>query len=213
MRFALAVVFSVLVSACGSGGGGGGDGASEENNDDDGDEQETVTHAQLVATAADLPDCDADAEGLLVYVKADKNFKACSSKKWATIDLKGEDGKDGADASYKIATTFACGDTLASTSYYVSYQTSIMSNGDAFVTGSVSGTDYEASASEFYSVNQNGSTNNMLVLGYYDAAADDSGFWTFELDRTTEQLTLTYNNVGDAAHGTEYTIDCPKTEY
>lgn len=44
-------------------------------------------HSMAVADQASLPDCTADAEGWLVYVKDDKSFRACEAGTWAQIDL------------------------------------------------------------------------------------------------------------------------------
>lgn len=45
-------------------------------------------HSLLVQDAAALPECTAETEGWLVYVKADGAFKACSSAVWEVVILK-----------------------------------------------------------------------------------------------------------------------------
>lgn len=55
-----------------------------------------LTTAFLIATAADLPACDAKNKGALVYVKAESAFKTCNESSWESIDLKGPAGAAGA---------------------------------------------------------------------------------------------------------------------
>lgn len=44
----------------------------------------------------DRPPCDAAHEGLLVYVKAERDFFLCTDAAWFAIDLRGRPGADGA---------------------------------------------------------------------------------------------------------------------
>jgi hypothetical protein len=52
--------------------------------------------ALRVAETYELPECNGGGE--LYYVYNEKSFYVCAPNGWETIDLKGEDGADGADA-------------------------------------------------------------------------------------------------------------------
>lgn len=53
-------------------------------------------HSMLVADASKLPPCDANAEGWLVYLKAEAKFQVCSTGAWTDVDIKGPKGDTGA---------------------------------------------------------------------------------------------------------------------
>lgn len=56
-------------------------------------------HALLVADAKSLPACSVEAEGWLVYVKADLTFRACVDGEWEAISILGKDGVPGKDGA------------------------------------------------------------------------------------------------------------------
>lgn len=48
-----------------------------------------------LASAADLPACDEDASGQLVYLRKERQFLACEAGEWLPIDISGQAGKAG----------------------------------------------------------------------------------------------------------------------
>jgi hypothetical protein len=81
--FALVLGFTTI--ACGDGGGDGGADAPPLSKDG----------ALYIQDAGALPECNAEAEGRLAYVKAEATFKACSGGAWANVDVKGPKGDKG----------------------------------------------------------------------------------------------------------------------
>ena len=100
MRSMLILVFSLL-AGCGSVKQFGGKksdqkpGAQTEANR----ENAKASGAGIVVNDDDLPTCDSNNNGDLVYVASAKVFRACTNGKWSTIDLKGEKGDPGDNAA------------------------------------------------------------------------------------------------------------------
>lgn len=85
---------TLLISGCGSKDGSG--------------PTESPAHdpsgALHVATTADLPSCDAESEGRVVYVSADKRLRGCAAGDWLELELaKGEKGEAGAPGTAGLA--------------------------------------------------------------------------------------------------------------
>ncbi len=70
------------------------------------------------AAESDLPTCDAERDGFLVYVKETANFRTCVSGKWEVIDLKGSKGEKGEVGA-------AAADTISGVNLYKKYKHSI----------------------------------------------------------------------------------------
>lgn len=92
----IVLLVSFLVLSCGTENGGGGANLVSPSDQRLPDDQAAESpHAQLVATQAEAPACDAAGEGRLIYVKDESVFKACASGAWEAIDLKGPKGDKG----------------------------------------------------------------------------------------------------------------------
>jgi hypothetical protein len=162
-------------------------------------------HSMLVDDAEALPECVKDAEGWLVYVKADEQFMTCSDGEWTSVEIKGEKGETGekgeageagADGTdNRIVSSIFCGGTLSGTSISLKYAASLMASGDVFATASVSGGLNDISASAFYSAQQNGALDaSVIVVSDYSGTAN-FGYWDIGLNRQTLVVTVTYNDV------------------
>lgn len=98
LRIFLALV--VLNTACGSNEGGGSS-APKEDQPNAQTEQEPLESIKsfYVDTTNDLQACEDALENAIAYVKAESQFYGCDGLKWAKIDVKGENGLDGASAN------------------------------------------------------------------------------------------------------------------
>lgn len=76
------------------------------------------------ADDANLPPCDGEREGFLVYVTATANFRTCTAGQWSAIELKGEKGDKG-DAGAAGAPGKDAGDVPAAIALYNKYKHSI----------------------------------------------------------------------------------------
>ena len=89
---------------------------------DSGKEAGTVTvvreNGMTFAAEADLPTCDGEREGFLVYVTETANFRTCTAGKWDVIDLKGGKGDKGEVGA-------AAADTISGVNLYKKYKHSI----------------------------------------------------------------------------------------
>jgi hypothetical protein len=70
----------------------------EEAQDKKADTEETEAPISIaVVFKADLPECSEAKEAMLAYVKSEDAFYSCESNVWVALDIKGKDGKDGAN--------------------------------------------------------------------------------------------------------------------
>lgn len=81
----------------------------------------TAAGHQVVESQSDLPDCDSDHEGALVYVSESRSFRACSGGEWSVIDLKGDKGEPGE----KGEAGSGASETVAAIELYKKYRTSV----------------------------------------------------------------------------------------
>lgn len=221
------IVLTALMSGCGAAASQSGDAPiAQANTKPDKQAEETPPttpaagpqHALLVANAAALPECTAEAQGWLIYVKADKEFRTCAAGKWEPIEIEGEAGKAGKDGvigapgedgaagatgpagpqgpsgTNKIQGSILCSGTLDATSVTVSYSVAVMTSGDVFATAQVGGTLFEASGTRFYSSQQVGAATASVLIRNDLAGATNAGYWDVRLDRTTLVVTAQYND-------------------
>lgn len=184
---------SFLLASCGSSGGGGG-GSSKKDI--------AKEYAVTVNTADDLPACDADHEGSLVYVVDSKIFKHCKDSAWAEIDLKGTDGKDGATGakgadgtngangsdnrisvhvtcttSLSQATASTNGLTVSAGGLILTYQSAILASGDRLSNGAILSGSIQTSGSSFYGASQAGATSGPVLIGDDYVGPLGYGYW------------------------------------
>lgn len=79
MRFIALITLLAVASGCGGG--------SEEG---DAESATAKHHSLYIADATALPECSAEAEGWLVYLKAESKFMACSSGVWEEVAIKAQ---------------------------------------------------------------------------------------------------------------------------
>ena len=91
---AVVLAFGLFITGCGSESGNGGNGAQVVETKNNAPEAKTDASQSLsVANPKELPECSADNENQLVYVRSVKAFYTCEGSDWETIEI--ADGKDG----------------------------------------------------------------------------------------------------------------------
>lgn len=158
-------------------------------------------HALYLTDASKLPDCDAAAEGRLVYLVASKEFQACAQGQWQVVDLRGpqgeagKDGVDGADgqdgADNRIVANTYCSRATAN-GLFLQYDVNLMSSGDVFTTCSVGNSSREHSATKFHSANSAGASSLGCIVGY-DLDTADFGFISFATSLGIRSFTIEDN--------------------
>jgi hypothetical protein len=84
-----------------------------------------------IATAAELPACDAAAEKTLIYVAAESLFKACQSGQWTDVSIQGKQGEQGRSVGFDRV--YTCKYEAADQAYVLKYQISFWTSGEMMV--------------------------------------------------------------------------------
>jgi hypothetical protein len=99
----LMIILSSVLTGCGADSGSGGATVSEtEENAPEADSD--ALNSISVAMATKLPDCTADNDTQLAYVRSEKAYYLCDSGNWSVLDVIAKDGKDGVDGQDGVTT-------------------------------------------------------------------------------------------------------------
>jgi hypothetical protein len=166
-------------------------------------------HSMLVADVAALPACDASAEGWLVYVKKDAQFKVCATSAWADVDIKGEKGDAGKDGTDNhVAGWIYCSGQLENTTLFYVYQASITSAGDVFAYGGIRSASLQIGAPAFYAAAQNGAQTAAVNFTDDFETAPEAAFWDMSTNRQTLVVTMNYHTSGGITTWTQDPSEC-----
>jgi len=97
MKYVIALF--TLVSACGTAENSAQNARSPEATVTTISEEEAEYGSFYAATDADLPACNKEFSGRLVYVASSEIFKSCTATGYQTVTIKGKDGKDGTNGT------------------------------------------------------------------------------------------------------------------
>ncbi len=100
------------------------------------------------------------------------------------------DGEDG--TTNKISKALACTGSISTILW--TYNAAEMTSGDVFVSGSIYASWGAATDTRWYSVGAIGNAEAIVLPGMDVQGFNNFGFWEIEADRTTQIVTLTYND-------------------
>lgn len=187
------LALALWIVGCGDGANFGGSKDDKDDKDEgaaapgDGTLQSDMPRSMLVQDAAALPTCTPEAEGWLVYVKAEAKFKACLAGAWTDIDV--------APKPTKIGASIFCGGSLEGTAVWFSYSVAEMTTGDIFVSAAIKADAYkQTSSTSFFSAQQVGAATAAITIQDDQIGDDNAGYWTLQLDRKSLITTIVYKD-------------------
>lgn len=193
------LLLAFALTACGGAAGFGGKSKDDDKDDEpahdvdkeDVEAEEQDRHSMYVATADDLPDCDEDGEGWLIYVKDDEKFQACLDGDWEDVDM----------PETRIIASISCAGQLEGEDIHFTYQLQQMSSGDVFASATIYDMGFQVSSAQFWSLEQEGFDNAPVLMASDLVGAVNGGYWTVGVDRKTLITAVVYKDA-DVAGGT-----------
>lgn len=195
-RTALApVVLGVVLTGCG--------GDAEQA----GQKSDYATYT--VASAADLPTCDTSRLGQLYYVESDQNFQTCKAEGWIAINVRGQDGEDGADGISLKKSVYCSASNVLSTTVDIAFEWHRFTDGTVFTSCKANNANIAAQNTRIFSPTLTGSQTAICVLSFDLEQNGSDGFFIMTNDSTTNLTSSTayYLDATSAANGQNYSFD------
>lgn len=115
---------------------------------------------------------------------------------------KGEKGEKGENGSGRIVSTINCAGTVSGVTspatvlngLVVEYNAILTAGGDVYASSNIIDEVQQVSGTEFYAAGQNGAVTAMVKITSDQHSTADAAVWSVELDRTTLQTKVTYDD-------------------